>query len=75
MNDLVFVCFVLSFAWCIFNPAFPSVGRLVESWYSDVWAADRSVSFYSGGREEFPERGVKVSVALKKKDLIQCAKL
>lgn len=40
-----------------------SVGRLVEPRHPDVRAADGSVSFYLGGREELPERGVKVSAA------------
>lgn len=44
-----------------FNGVFPSsVCRLVESGDPDVWASDRSVSFYFGGREELPEWSVKV---------------
>lgn len=47
----------------MFNLSTPSVCRLVEPWDPDVWATDRSISFYFGGREELPERGVKVSAA------------
>lgn len=56
----------------LFSLLSPSVGRLVESWDLDVWASDGSISFYLGGREELPERSVKVSAANHNNDLSQC---
>ena len=66
-----YTCGVLS-ARGLFSLLSPSVGRLVEPRDLDVWASDRSISFYSGGREELPERSVKVSAADHNNDLSQC---
>lgn len=60
MSDKSMTCMIV-----VMVNSFLSVGSgLVEFGDSYVWAVDGSVSVHSGGREEFPERGVQVSLTI-----------